>query len=49
MLNHSEMVWKVAYEVTRKDGKKLDAEVEVAPTEAEIEAQLPADLVYTGM
>ena len=47
------MVWNVAYQVTRADGKKLDAEVETAPTESEIETELTAanlgDLVYQGI
>ena len=47
------MVWNVAYQVTGKDGKKLDAEVETAPTKSEIESELTAanlgNLVYQGI
>ena len=46
------MVWNVAFSVTDKDGKKLDAEAEVSPTESELENKLRennlADLVYIG-
>ena len=46
------MVWNVAFSVTDKDGRKLDAEAEVSPTESELEAKLRtnnlANLIYTG-
>ena len=46
------MVWNVAFSVTDKDGRKLDAEAEVSPTESELEAKLGtnnlANLIYTG-
>ena len=45
-------MWNVAFSVTDKNGKKLDAEVDVSPTEAELEAKLRAknldNLIYTG-
>ena len=46
------MVWNSAYSVTDKNGRKLDAEADVSPTESELEAELRAknlaNLIYTG-
>ena len=47
-----DMVWNIAYSVTDKNGRKLDAEADISPTESELKAELRAsnlaNLIYTG-